>query len=403
MGLLGAGLTAAVAVFAAAIVLSFSLLNGDDAKDRAPSSAALLLTGDEQTVFNWRRDACEEEDIPDLPARAFTSGDQVQLIAPHYVNRRFTGPDLGRLDHQCAVLMDSARDADPARFADREWIAAPYTEDGRTVYALVHQEYQGQQHPGVCASGNYLKCWYNSVTLAVSRDGGRTYRHAAPPPGHRVASLPYTYEPEAGPYGYFAPSNIVRSPDDGYHYAMIRAERYGAQRYGTCVMRTKSLADPTSWRAWDGSGYNVRFIDPYRAGGVDPAEHVCAPVSTPAIGALVESLTYNEYLGRWVLVGSGQDTIPGRGKVVGLFWSASDDLVNWSHRKLIREVELPWSYECGDPSAVAYPSVIDHGSTTRNFTTTGRDAYLYFTRLHYRGCVQSLNRDLVRVPVRFTK
>ena len=175
------------------------------------------------------------------------------------------------------------------------------------------------------------------------------------------------------------------------------------QRYGTCLMRTKTLADPGSWRAWDGSGFDVRFADPYAEAGVDPTDHVCAPVSPQEIGAMVESLTYNEYLGKWVLVGSSQDVVAGRGVVVGFYWSVSDDLVSWSHRKLIAQIEMPWSHEGGDPNPVGYPSVIDPSSGARNFTTTGEEAYLYFTRFHYRNCVQTLNRDLVRVPIRFAK
>ena len=77
--------------------------------------------------------------------------------------------------------------------------------------------------------------------------------------------MPYRYEPDAGPFGLFQPSNIVRGPEDGFYYALVRAQAYGAQRGGTCVMRTARLDQPGSWRAWDGSGYNVRFVDPYRS------------------------------------------------------------------------------------------------------------------------------------------
>ena len=89
--------------------------------------------------------------------------------------------------------------------------------------------------------------------------------------------------------------------------------------------------------------------------------------------------------------------------LVGFFFSVSEDLKTWSKRKLITEVELPFSYQCGDPNPVGYPSVVDHGSRSRNFATSGRNPYLYFTRYHYRDCVQSLNRDLIRVPLRLSK
>jgi hypothetical protein len=47
--------------------------------------------------------------------------------------------------------------------------------------------------------------------------------------------------------------------------------------------------------------------------------------------------------------------------------------------------------------------VLDPQSKSRNFETTGRRPYLYFTRFHYSACQQTLDRDLVRVPIEFRK
>src|SRR4029079_6441824 len=166
-----------------------------------------------------------------------------------------------------------------------------------------HEEYQGWNHPGMCASQGHPNvpkrsniptgiagfdptCWYNAVTLAVSTNSGATYTHATPP-AQRVASVPYPYVANTGPYGYFAPSNIIRKPgtavDDpspatGYFYAMPYAEAYGVQEKGVCVMRTRNLAKPDSWRAWDGTGFNVQFINPYVNPG-PPEQHVCKAVA----------------------------------------------------------------------------------------------------------------------------
>jgi hypothetical protein len=183
---------------------------------------------------------------------------------------------------------------------------------------------------------------------------------------------------------------------------MMRTEDFKAQRSGTCVMRTRTPADPRSWRGWSGARFDVNFVDPYADGDFDPGDHVCTPVSTPQIGTMVESLTYNEYFGKWLLVGSSQDVIRG-GAATGFFYSLSDDLVHWSRRKLIRKAELTWSFECGDTTPVSYPSVLDPASSSRNFDTTGRTPYLNFTRFHYRDCTLTDNRDLVRVPIRFSK
>ncbi|MCC7380714.1 MAG: hypothetical protein IT384_02735 [Deltaproteobacteria bacterium] len=45
-----------------------------------------------------------------------------------------------------------------------------------------------------------------------------------------------------------------------------------------------------------------------------------------------------------------------------------------------------------------YPALIDHQSSSRNFETSGKKAYLYFTEYQQVG---TLNRDLRRVPVEF--
>src|SRR5918995_1235668 len=70
---------------------------------------------------------------------------------------------------------------------------------------------------------------------------------------------------------------------------------------GSCLIRTDDPFEPSSWRAWDGRGFGIRFADPYRA--TPGAARPCAPIATPEIAAMHESLTYNTYLDRYLLVG----------------------------------------------------------------------------------------------------
>jgi hypothetical protein len=389
------------AVFVAIAVASYYAVSGNRDSGRSPL-APLALEGAEETVFDHDRDACSPADVPDAPARAFRdAAGRIHLFASHYVTRAMVGTSLDHLRRNCRRVMVSALDPDPARFDDRSWLTSPYTTDGRTVHALVHSEYQGSTHPGQCSSAEPLKCWYNSITLARSTDGGRSFGHA-PPPRQLVAAVPYRYEPGAGPYGLFEPSNIVRRAGDDHYYALIHAEGFGAQREGVCLMRSPRLDQPDAWRAWDGSGYGVEFVDPYEQSGTDG--HVCTPVSYPEIATMTQSLTYNTYLRKYVLVGTAGANVPGkRGVVWGIYYSTSDDLLRWTTRRLVRETVLTSSYRCGDPDPVAYPSLIDPASRSRNFETTGRRPWLYFTRFHYRDCQNVLNRDLVRVRVRFSR
>jgi hypothetical protein len=68
-------------------------------------------------------------------------------------------------------------------------------------------------------------------------------------------------------------------------------------------------------------------------------------------------------------------------------------------RNLFYPATVPWTYTCGGPDPVHYPSLIDPNSRSRNFDTSGKTAYVYFTQFHTQSCQLGLDRDLVRVPV----
>jgi hypothetical protein len=397
-------LVAVVVAFGWIARQSFNFIHDDVASLGTSKLKPVEIVGAQKTLFDWSKQACEQRDIPDIPARAFRDarGD-VHLIASGYVNRAMVGPDLNRIRQDCRVVMRSTLSGRPQLFADEEWIAAPYTFDGKTVFSLVHDEYHGWQHTaGDCFTRNWRQCLYNAVTLARSDDSGESFRHAVPPPGNLVASVPYRYVPGAGTYGVFNPSNIVKKND--YYYSLVVVQPYRAQAGGTCIMRTRDLADPGSWRFWDGDGYNVTFMNPYKAGTSAGGDHTCQPVSPERIGTMSSSLTFNTYFGKFLLVGTGTVYDAGKRRTVnGFYYSLSDDLIHWSQLSLIHEAELPWTYRCGDADPVLYPSVLDPTSKSRNFETTGRHVNLYFTRFHYTACRETLDRDLVQVPITFSK
>ncbi|HEX5994574.1 MAG TPA: hypothetical protein VFY84_05470 [Jiangellales bacterium] len=363
----------------------------------------LVAVGQTETVFDWTRDRCDAEDIPDLGARAYRGVDgQVTLVASHHEPRRFISASLDDVTRDCAVVVASELHGDPSRYTDRSWLAAPYTEDGQTVYALVHNEYHGHQHPGMCPQGAYEPCWYNAVTAYVSTDGGRTFAPAAPPPGHLVASAPQPFEAGAGPYGVFEPSNIIKH-SDGMYYAFLRVVEARTQAQRICLIRTATLDDPASWRAWDGDDFGARFVDPY----LDPAgassARPCAGLDINRLGVMNSSITFNTYLQRYVMVGVTASSVGGR-EVWGVHYSFSSNLIDWQIRRLLFEVELPWSYAPGDDNVYLYPVLLDPASDSRNFETTGERSYLYLTRFNTREAgdrLDTLDRDLVRIPVRF--
>lgn len=366
-----------------------------------PPEATLSVVGPEEVVFDWTTDRCDNGDIPDLPARAFRDASgQVNLISTETDNRRFLGTSLDEaLEHPCATIYASAHDADPAQFTDSEWLASFYTEDGQTVWALIHNEYHGWER-GDCAGVDQFYCWYNTITLAVSTDAGASYRPAVEPPGHLVAALPYPYEQGTGAQGLFSPSNIVKG-HDGYYYALAKVGAHRTGQQSVCLMRTPDLADPQAWRFWNRTDFDNEFVDPYSDTVETASAHSCRSLDPGDIGAqMIESLTWNTYLERWVLVGISADSIDGR-EVWGFYYSFSDDLIDWTHRKLLVEIDLPWTVASpGSDVSYLYPSLLDPSSESRNFETTDDTAYLYYTRNNAGHA--SLDRDLVRVPVQFT-
>lgn len=360
------------------------------------SNIAMKILGPWETVFHKERDGCDEPDYPDAGARAFRDDKgRVQLIDSHYVSRRMIGPDLNQVKHDCRVIMSSREDADPSKYQDMEWIHAVYTQDGRHIYALIHNEYQGHRHAGRCPSGVYEHCWYNSLTLAVSNDSGDTYRHE-PGPAHLVAGIPYRYLPEEGPIGIFTPSNIVKDARDGFYYVMFNGGKpYRAQPTGVGIMRTKDLANPKSWRVWDGKGFHRRFIDPYTEPTARPEQHVFQPLD---LELEVTSLTFNTHVKRYLVLG-----VATLDQGAGIYYALSDNLTEWTSAKLLKKEVFIKDWKAGKPDPIEYPSALDPNSPSRNFETTGRRFYVYVERYNWNRYPHDESKvDLMRFLVEIT-
>ena len=363
------------------------------------------IIGSEEIVFDHSTDSCEAEMIPDTPTRVFRdAAGNIQLLIGHNVTYRMTGPDFDNLSVDCAAgpVFTSHRDADPANFNDNEWIGSLYTKDGATIYAMIHNEYHGTEHDGGCTSTDPFECWYNAITFGVSTDSGRTYTHATAP-DHLLASIPYTWTGN-GPYGFFEPSNIIHNPQDDLYYMFITAnEGHQLQETGVGLVRTADISDPTSWRGWDGEDFTVRLINPYTETGFDPADHVLARIdgNLRTYGnheKMHYSVAYSTYFEKFILVDAAS-----KGGVWGFYYSLSEDLLHWTPRKLIMEANVNINPD-GATTGLreSYPTLIDHGDTTRNFSQVGQTPYLYWTR-YDQDAGDIYERDLVRVQVSFEK
>jgi hypothetical protein len=369
---------------------------------RSDPTPALTIAGTPEAVFVWQTDRCDRGHIPDAPARAMRdAAGQVHLFATHFVNRAMVGPSLAAVRPDCRVRFEGGRRDEPQAFDDRTWIAALYTADGIRVHALAHMEYQGHLRADACRAGSYLRCWHNAVVQLISADGGQSFQPAGDgrtPP--LAAALPYPYDGrQTQRSGYFNPSNIIAK--DGFVYAFVFAEAYGAQRRGACLMRTDTPDDPASWRAWDGEGFRVRFIDPYRAPAADAGRHVCQPL--PGLPYTISSVVRHRDSGRFIAVMSGRiaDGEDGPG-TTGILYATSADLVRWSPPRLLLAAPLMYAFTCGVREVFAYPALLSEDSVSRSFETVGNHAHLYLTRFNLTGCRLTMDRDLIRFPVTVT-
>jgi hypothetical protein len=382
-----------------AVVLAFGLAT-------APAGAvSVSVTGPPQTVYDWGTMRCFAQDAPDIPTRAFRdAAGQTQLtLAPigGLPATRMIGPNLDNLTHDCTQVFTSSFNPLFSDYDDSEWLGSTYTPDGQDVFALIHSEYHGTEHPGYC-SDIFGNCRPNTVTFARSTNGGALYTQAAPPQ-QLVAALPYRYVPGDGRYGYFAPSNIIEK--DGFYYSFIDADEYKLQHDGACLMRTRTLSDPDSWRAWDGNGFDVRFVDPYRESVEPLASHVCTIVSPKQLGAISRSVVWSTYLNKYVMVGKAVTWVDSVGGVAPAFYySLSDDLIHWTKREVLMIVEDGTTWQCGDPEILNYPAFLDPDSTDRNYNTMDQSAYVYAVASRHENCIGvNSKRDIVRIPIQWSQ
>lgn len=343
------------------------------------------------SAFQSAQPSCDTRDYPDAPARAIRLADgTVQLYATDHDNRVNAGPDLVHLQHRCAIVYRGRGDDDPGVYDDRSWITSLWTIDGLTIWAVIHNEFQGHLRKEICPTGRYMDCWFNALALTVSHDGGRSFQRAAGT--SLIAALPYRYdEVGLGHHGYFNPSNMVSF--DGGLYMFAFATQANAQQGGNCLLRTDAIEHAGSWRGWGGTSFDISFANPY-AGKIQPERHVCTPVGVGALRWPVTSLVRHEPSGLFIVL--MQNTASGG----GVYYATSPDLLHWSAPALLLSAIGPQALTCGGPDPIAYPSLLDATSGSRNFDTVGTDALLFATRFNSAGCHPGANRDLVRWAVR---
>jgi hypothetical protein len=367
-----------VVVALIAMVFDFPSATGE----ATVSYPRLSVAGDVRIIFSYASDRCDESDIPDASLRAFRDiGGNIVAFSTEYANRRFIGSSILKMKRDCAVVYEGGHLEDPAKFDDRTWIAATFTEDGKNVLALGHNEYQADKFPGKCHYSKYSSCWYNAIVPLQSDDGGRHFFRADKRSPEPVAAAPIRSDQEQGkPRGYFNPTNIVSYK--GMYFALIAQSGFDGKESGPCLFRLSKPGD--EWSVFDGNSFVPSRGSPY---GNSPPPAFCAPVKSlaGAVGS-VARIDGTEFFAAF-------SVLEGAVRV-----SFSTDLFNWSNSVELLRVNAYWAKSCLDGYKYNYVSVLDATTSDRNFGTIGKTPYLFIVRMK---CSDPKERDLVALPLKF--
>jgi hypothetical protein len=254
----------------------------------------------------------------------------------------------------CTPILDSPHDPEARHFRGSQWLTGLYRlPDGR-IYSIVHDEFYGGDFPRGfdfhvpssqhCSLGlpagkpvNPLGCTYTALTLAVLTPGASSFKLAGDPPDHVIARPSFEFVPNVGKAtGYFTNTNILKNTD-GYYYAeTVEVLPDGSQK--RCPIRTSDLSQPSTWRGLGKSGFTTNISK-----GED--------CENAGIALFPFYLGYNEYFGKFIMVGASA------GKIV---FALSSDFVHWSHPI---SFGLPmYDPQSSDWSNNNYPSLIDPSS-----------------------------------------
>ncbi len=369
--------------------LAFSLLATQAQALALALDVSVEITGVPSIVFDSARDGCSSVDVPDINPRAFRDASgRIVMFALHHVAHPLRGPDIAHLTIDCRSALDSRDDPDPAHYNGRNFIAATWTGDGRTVSALVHEEYHADQFHRCRVTGD-IGCWYNTILSYRSKNGGGSFAKTAP---SIVAVAPFRQELGQGRHrGFFNPSNIVH--DAGHYYALISTTGWSGQPFGNCLFRTDDPATAGSWRAFDGRAFSIRYDDPYKAATPRPKPCDVIGPFTFAVGSLVRHRASKT----WIAI--TQASAGGVFPIDGFYYAVSRDLLHWGSPRLLVPGKTLYGDLCkAGASVIAYPALIDAHSTSRNFDDVGDHPDLLFTSAEVERC-QTGQRLLVRQGV----
>jgi hypothetical protein len=262
------------------------------------------------------------------------------------------GAETSPLRVNCSPILSSPHDPDSARYSGSQWLIGFFKHSDGDLYGIVHNEFYGGDFPQGfnftipssprCSLGvpsgkqvNPLGCTYTSLTLAVMPKRASSFKQIG-----IIARPSFEYVPNVGKAtGYFTNTNIYKN-NDGYYYVItVDVLPDGSQRH--CPIRTSDLSNPSTWRGWGGSDYNVDISK-----GADCAD--------TGFSMFPFYLGYNAFFSKFIIVGAESGQIA---------YALSSDLVHWSPPV---SIGFPiFDPQSDDWSNNNYPSLMDPSDLQR--------------------------------------
>jgi len=335
---------------------------------RAESEMTFRVLNEASNVFDPEAISCEKGyDVPDTPARAYRDAKgNIHLFATNHHNRALIGRSFNELAHPCSIVFKGHQNPDPKAFDDYGWLTSFFTKDGINIFALVHNEYHAFDTDPNCK--DRTNCINYSILGANSSDSGHSFTYRNP---KLIATLPFTSMTAPQKLsGYSNPTNIIQIK--GYYYFFFASLDPSRKKSGVCLMRSSDLEN---WRAWDGTGFTIQFINPYDEPNKAAQVKACEPVGGGNLLYSLGSVTYTPNNEHYIAVmrHNSWDRSP-PGLAPGIYTSTSEDLFHWTPPKVLI---LDTAVDASGQTELLYPSLIDPSDKDFNFQNTGRDTLLF--------------------------
>ena len=391
-----------------------------------------VTLGPVEVVLDWATNHCtcaespgctdpRDPDYTDTPPRAYVSSDgMLHLWATDAQSRqstRLASQPGAPFFHNCSVHAPSQFNCLTSGYNFQTWLHSPYMmSDGITTFSLVHMEFHGWQCAGnsSCTHNQGGDCANEAIQLWVSSNGGWDWTpsdKSQGPPTNLVAVSPYTYEAFKALYndsemGYGDPSSIVFDPASRTYNAIFSVSNpsignngyNGTQQRGQCLMRSATPLAAASWRAWDGQGFNIAYLDPYTSPPVtNYSAFSCKPVNASMI---IVNVGWSTRFDAWIASGFGSYQYANGTTIncCGAFlYSTSADLLNWDTPQLIRPNKqegssIDWEY---DPALLDETAYTQRGLRNLHESIGGDTAHLYYWQQDEVGPGRSIKRQAI--------